>query len=316
MPNNHPYKIIPNRITKLGENQIFVFGSNTEGKHGAGGALFARQHCDAQYGNPQGLQGRSWGIITKDLSKGKCSIPLPQIKYQISEVINYAAAHPELEFLFSAIGCSLAGYSATKIGGLFADIYLPPNIWLPQEFVDHLIEDKPTLRVVFIGNRRQKFKHPDIWNKTCSSIALLVNRICERAVEWKYQRVEFYSGMALGVDTAVAEIVLEQKNNPNIEVILTAAVPCTNQDAKWKEGDQLKYHQLLSQAKCIKYVSNLPYQEAGSFKCLDNRNKWMLSQLKGKPEHDAVIAIWDGQPGGTANCLNNAMRLGHRVYDK
>jgi hypothetical protein len=34
MSNNHPYKIIPDRITKLASYQIFVFGINTEGKHG------------------------------------------------------------------------------------------------------------------------------------------------------------------------------------------------------------------------------------------------------------------------------------------
>lgn len=59
MSNNHPYKIIPDRITKLALYQIFVFGSNTEGRHGAGSALFARQYCNAECGNPQGRQGQS-----------------------------------------------------------------------------------------------------------------------------------------------------------------------------------------------------------------------------------------------------------------
>ncbi|MFK0735393.1 MAG: hypothetical protein ACIWVG_30365 [Gloeotrichia echinulata HAB0833] len=75
MSNNHPYKIIPDRITKLAENQIFVFGSNTQGRHGAGSALFARQYCNAEYGNPQGRQGQSWAMMTKDLNKGIRSIP-------------------------------------------------------------------------------------------------------------------------------------------------------------------------------------------------------------------------------------------------
>ncbi|MBW4564935.1 MAG: hypothetical protein KME32_28275 [Mojavia pulchra JT2-VF2] len=68
MSNNHPYKIIPDRITKLAKGQIFVFGSNTEGRHGAGSALFARQYCNTECGNPQGRQGQSWAIATKGLN--------------------------------------------------------------------------------------------------------------------------------------------------------------------------------------------------------------------------------------------------------
>ncbi|WP_062296220.1 hypothetical protein [Nostoc piscinale] len=68
MSNNHPYKIIPDRVIKLAENQIFVFGSNTEGRHGAGSALFARQYCNAEYGNPQGRQRQSWAMATPCLA--------------------------------------------------------------------------------------------------------------------------------------------------------------------------------------------------------------------------------------------------------
>ncbi|MEH1841549.1 MAG: hypothetical protein V7L20_23070 [Nostoc sp.] len=104
MSNNHPDKIIPDRITKLASYQILVFGSNTEGRHGAGSALFARQYCNAEYGNPQGRQGQSWAIATKDLSKGIRSILLLQIKSQIEKLVEYADTHSELEFLTIRIG--------------------------------------------------------------------------------------------------------------------------------------------------------------------------------------------------------------------
>jgi hypothetical protein len=37
-------------ITSLQDNQIFVFGSNTQGKHGAGAAFTARNKFGAKYG--------------------------------------------------------------------------------------------------------------------------------------------------------------------------------------------------------------------------------------------------------------------------
>jgi hypothetical protein len=37
-------------ITQLKDNQIFVFGSNTQGRHGKGAALLARNKFGAIYG--------------------------------------------------------------------------------------------------------------------------------------------------------------------------------------------------------------------------------------------------------------------------
>ena len=56
-------------INYLKDNQIFVFGSNTQGRHGKGAALTARLKFGAIYGQPEGIQGKSFAIITKDLTK-------------------------------------------------------------------------------------------------------------------------------------------------------------------------------------------------------------------------------------------------------
>lgn len=56
-------------ITELPENGIFVFGSNTQGRHGKGAALLAKNKFGAIYGQAKGLQGQSYAIITKDLTK-------------------------------------------------------------------------------------------------------------------------------------------------------------------------------------------------------------------------------------------------------
>ena len=45
------------------ENTIFVFGSNPEGRHGAGSAKVAKEKFGAVYGIGEGLQGNSFHII-------------------------------------------------------------------------------------------------------------------------------------------------------------------------------------------------------------------------------------------------------------
>ena len=45
---------------------IFVFGSNTAGRHGLGAAKVALSRFGALYGQGYGLQGNSFGIPTKD----------------------------------------------------------------------------------------------------------------------------------------------------------------------------------------------------------------------------------------------------------
>lgn len=46
---------------------VFVFGSNPEGRHGAGAAKVARERFGAVYGQGEGLQGNAYAIPTKDL---------------------------------------------------------------------------------------------------------------------------------------------------------------------------------------------------------------------------------------------------------
>jgi hypothetical protein len=58
----------PENIQSLKSNEIFVFGSNTLGRHGAGAAKQAMKF-GAKYGQARGLQGQTYAIVTKDLAK-------------------------------------------------------------------------------------------------------------------------------------------------------------------------------------------------------------------------------------------------------
>jgi len=79
------------KIEHLPNNGIFVFGSNTEVRHGLGSALTAKQNFGAIYGQSSGRQGQSYAIITKDLHKKfHPSISKEQISSQIKDLYQYA----------------------------------------------------------------------------------------------------------------------------------------------------------------------------------------------------------------------------------
>lgn len=55
-------KFTPETINRLGENEIFVFGSNPAGFHVGGAAKVAMKKFGAVYGQSDGLQGQSYAI--------------------------------------------------------------------------------------------------------------------------------------------------------------------------------------------------------------------------------------------------------------
>lgn len=113
-------------------NEIFVFGSNLAGRHGAGAALFAKQHHGAVYGQGTGRQGNSYAIPTKDGSL--TTLHTMVIAVYVAQFIKYAKEHPELVFNVTRIGCGLAGYNDADIAPLFAGA--PENCKLPDGWRD------------------------------------------------------------------------------------------------------------------------------------------------------------------------------------
>ena len=55
----HNHRITPDRITSLGKNEIFVFGSNLAGAHGGGAARLAYERFGAIMGQGVGLQDKA-----------------------------------------------------------------------------------------------------------------------------------------------------------------------------------------------------------------------------------------------------------------
>lgn len=97
--------------------QIFVFGSNLAGRHGAGAAQAARLHYGAVQGIGIGPVGRSYAIPTKDEKIE--SLPLDVVRQYVDEFIDYTVKHPELEFFITRVGCGLAGNKDSDIAPMF-----------------------------------------------------------------------------------------------------------------------------------------------------------------------------------------------------
>lgn len=123
------YRISSDRITELKENEIFVFGSNLEGRHGGGAALLAYRKWGAVWGQGVGLQGQCYGIPTMHGGPEK-------IKPYVDEFIEFARNHKELKFLVTEIGCGIAGFSPEDIAPLFVRAIDVENIYLPKRFVE------------------------------------------------------------------------------------------------------------------------------------------------------------------------------------
>lgn len=122
---------------KSNSSKIFVFGSNTVGRHGKGAALWALKNRGAKYGQGFGLQGNSFAIPTKDANIR--TLPLDIIKSYVMLFLEEARSNPELEYEVTPIGCGLAGYLPDQIAPMFKDS--PPNVELPQVF-KQVLENK------------------------------------------------------------------------------------------------------------------------------------------------------------------------------
>lgn len=141
-------------VKQLKTNQIFVFGSNPEGRHGAGAAKTAKLRFGAKYGIGRGLMGHSYALVTKNLTAGYVekttgicyarggvrSVSSVQIIENIRELYRTALSSPDLEFFIIYSGSrehrNLNGYTNESLASFFRDAYteIPRNIVFEEEF--------------------------------------------------------------------------------------------------------------------------------------------------------------------------------------
>jgi len=125
-------KCSPDIITSLKPNEIFVFGSNLAGIHGAGAAKLASDRFGARTGQGEGAAGQTYAIPTKDFDI--LTLPIEEVEYGVSRFIRWAKANPLVICLVTEIGCGLAGYQPKDIAPLFFQHRIPENVLLPRRF--------------------------------------------------------------------------------------------------------------------------------------------------------------------------------------
>ncbi len=128
-------RITPEVITHLEPNEVFVFGSNRQGRHGKGAALQAMKF-GAVYGRPSGHYGDTYAIVTKELRNDWNPVSLEEVKEEVDWFKAYVEFLPCLTFLVTPIGCNLAGFKPSEIGPLFKGS--PPNVVMPERFLPYV----------------------------------------------------------------------------------------------------------------------------------------------------------------------------------
>ena len=124
-------KTTDNKINKLSDKQIFVFGCNGEG-----------WHCNSQhkkalrwgaiYGKSEGLHGRTYGIPTINASE---SLPIDKIKIYVDKFIEFAKSRQDLHFLVTDVSSGVDGVTPSQIAPLFKDVISLDNVSLLKKFI-------------------------------------------------------------------------------------------------------------------------------------------------------------------------------------
>ena len=122
----------PENISKLKQNEVFVFGSNKAGNHVGGAARVAVEKFGAIMGHGEGLQGQSYAIPTLDEQMDKVSTE--ELTRSVRRFADYTRYNTDKVFYVTKIGCGIAGFSVEEIVEVFKNVSFGDNVVLPQEF--------------------------------------------------------------------------------------------------------------------------------------------------------------------------------------
>ena len=150
-------------------------------------------------------------------------------------------------------------------------------------------------RCCFTGHRPDKMEQGE------NEIKPLLEKAIDNAIENGY--VTFITGMAMGVDIWAAEIVLERKKtNPNLHLI--CALPHPGFEKPRSLAEKIRFNKIIKNADLVKEINDHYFRA-----CYQVRNEWMV-------EHsNLVIAVFNGQKGGTLNTIRYSERKKVRVYN-
>tara|TARA_R110000824_G_scaffold93876_3_gene226961 strand:- start:442 stop:1011 length:570 start_codon:yes stop_codon:yes gene_type:complete len=151
-------------ISELDENEVFVFGSNLDGFHGAGSAGFASfniagNHWRASdYGSkpkgwlgfwnkkgqgegPQkGTHGKSYALPTVNHITGDRMRSSEDIADSIKKLYTFAVARPKLNFLVAQdVKNGLNGHAWEEMAQLYSSHPIPENMYFYAPFAKYIV---------------------------------------------------------------------------------------------------------------------------------------------------------------------------------
>ena len=155
-------------------------------------------------------------------------------------------------------------------------------------------------RCAFTGYRPQKL--PFGFNESdpaCVALKTELYRRIEDLIGQGY--AHFLSGGAMATDTWAAEAVLELKEKYPW-IILEMVSPFDGQADRWTAEYKMRHDRLFDQADIVTVISH-----AYTKSCLFRRNRYLVENA------DLLLAVYDGQSGGTAMTVGYAREIGGAV---
>lgn len=288
----------------LAEDEVFVFGANSQGFHGFGAAGYAsfgetsnvwRQHHYHEWVNgakgkwnekgklgPQvGTEGKSYAIPTVTRAGAKRSIPLDTIKGSIQEFYKFAKSRPHLKFFVAQENTvGLNGYLPTELATIYSGD-IPENVYFDEGFAgllnksgnetDFITKSHEGLKVIVAGSR-----------------SILDYEFIRAAIEESgFNISEIVCGEAKGVDLG-GRVYGESQG-----------IPVKSFPASWNDIISKPEKEIGTNKFGKKY-----WKRAGAF-----RNQQMADYA------DALIAITTGS-SGTADMIERAKKKSLAIFIK
>lgn len=154
----------------------------------------------------------------------------------------------------------------------------------------------------FSGHRPAKLPWgEDEDDSRCRALKARLRDALDAAYEAGYRH--FICGMAQGCDLYFCELALALRQRHG-DVSVEAAIPCPTQADGWPRPQQERYRRLVAACDYETLV-----QSSYSPGCMQRRNRYMVDHAS------MLLAVHDGQPGGTRRTMEYAMRRGLQIVD-
>jgi len=293
-PKRNKPKTFEGMITSLDKNEVFVFGSNESGFHGAGSAGLAMRndarntwrtddkfqlamkapvgHADrighwaifgVGRGHQVGLNGESYAIATVTKAGAKRSRTLSEIREQLEELFSWACENQD-KIIYCAInGGGLNGYTKEEIASAYPT-HVPNNVLIPEDIYDYSYEPKTGDGVDHINIYSKGKTELGRWMSNFARAPIFVDGIEFASIEayWYWLGVDASAAEKMRLTRAVG-FEAKQLGRELREKFGSCEVP--NFEEKILSAIREKVHRYTSFAKQLK-ESSLPFRHYYVFK--------------------------------------------------